>query len=138
MLAITDTHLQCILWWFSQHLNLTCHCEYSDEEADTPSGQHDFLFRIISGLFLLGCPDADSQNHNIEDDDGDNSADVDHLDSILLFPVISKTRNIIKTYLYLGNVRIARNPPCVIDSIKIKYKMVHEPKFVNTSSETYL
>lgn len=63
---------------------ITSHCENADKETNASSSQHDLLLGIVSSLLFLGSPYSDRKDHNIEDDDGNNTPYVDHLDSIFL------------------------------------------------------
>lgn len=58
--------------------SLTSHCEDAHKETNAPSSQHDFLLRVITGCLLAGCPDANSQDQQVEDDNGYHPRNVNH------------------------------------------------------------
>lgn len=57
---------------------LTGHCKDAHEQANGSSGQHHFLLGVVAGGPFSSCPNAHQQDEQIEQDDADQSANVDH------------------------------------------------------------
>ena len=55
------------------------HGEDSDEKPDRTTGQHDLLLGVVAGLLFPGGPYSHAQDQEVEQDDGDDPSDVNHL-----------------------------------------------------------